>query len=71
MKKDQTKKLTPMMLATALATVSSTAVAYNHDMQSSILKSGADSKSPYEVMQDTTHTQTINPKTGMIYNDND
>lgn len=72
MSKKQPKKLTPVMLATALVTVSSSAMAYDHKEQTSILKDESIVfKSPYETLQDNTFTQTVNPQTGMIYSDND
>lgn len=72
MKNYDAKKLllTPMMLATVLATVSSTSIAYDHKGQTSIL-SGQESRSPYQTLQDTTYTQTVNPTNGMIYSDAD
>lgn len=69
-KYDAKKLLTPLMLATVLASVSSTAIAYDHKGQSSIL-SGQESRSPYQALQDTTFTQTVNPTNGMIYCDAD
>ena len=59
-----------MMLATALVTVSSSAVAYDHNDQSSVFADQLASTA-YEQMQQTTHTSTVNPQTGMIYNDQD
>lgn len=70
MKNNENKKLTPMMLATALVAVSSSAIAYDHNEQSSVF-SDQISATPYEQMQQTTHTSTVNPQTGMIYNDQD
>ncbi|MCP3684810.1 MAG: hypothetical protein GY861_19250 [bacterium] len=67
MNKDQMKKLTPMMLATALTAVSSTAVAYDHNEQSSVFNS----EKEYNSLQDNTFTQSTNPQTGMIYSDHD
>jgi len=70
MKNRETKKLTPMMLATALVTISSSAIAYDHNNQSSIIND-KDFQTPYKTIQDNTFTQTVNPQTGMIYSDHD
>lgn len=64
------KLLTPLMLASALVTISSSAVAYDHSTQSSVFSDKVYA-TPYEQMRQTTHTQTVNPTTGMIMNDQD
>jgi hypothetical protein len=68
MNKDQMKKLTPMMLATALVSVNSVAIAYDHNEQSSVIEGEKDIDFQ---LRDNTFTQTVDPKTGMIYSDHD
>ena len=65
------KLLTPLMLASALVTISSSATAYDHSTQSSVFSDKTVFATPYDQMRQTTHTQTVNPSTGMIYNDQD
>jgi hypothetical protein len=71
MENNQSKLLTPLMLASALVTISSSATAYDHSTQSSVFSDKTVFATPYDQMRQTTHTQTVNPSTGMIYNDQD
>jgi hypothetical protein len=65
------KLLTPLMLATALVTVTAPVMAYDHDKQISATTDGVQNSQGVIQVAASTFTQTVNPKTGAIYSDAD